>query len=281
MNLKLVEEWLPPVMYRSLLKCAEEMKFIAYPHKHLFDPNLHLKDTGKGKRAFLLATGPSINDEKLEILAGEDCFSISNFFLHDKINDINPLFHGFAPYHEPLILENYVEWLRLADKRLPASTKIILGHKTADIVNKFSLFPERKVYYVYLTQNPSMLRIDLLRPILAPQTGPLLLLPLIMYMGYEQIYLLGCDNTTLRDYKKTITNFYPPDNDVRENATVANVWSNIIDEHSASLKVFQQYQLYNELALSLQKPAIVNLSQDSWLDCFPCSRLESLPLNYP
>jgi hypothetical protein len=39
--------------------------------------------------------------KNLKPLAGEDCFSISNFYLHNDIQTINPAFHGFTPYHEP------------------------------------------------------------------------------------------------------------------------------------------------------------------------------------
>lgn len=274
MNLKLVEDWLPPVIYRSLLKCAVEMKFIAYPHKHIFAKNLDLKGIAKGKRAFLLATGPSINNEKLEMLAGEDCFSISNFFLHHEIKRINPLFHGFAPYHEPLILENYVEWLRHADTKLPPQTKIVLGHKTYDLVQKNDLFPDREVYYLYLTST-STRNIDVLRPVLNPITGPLLMLPLMIYMGYEQIYLLGCDNTTLRDYKKTITNFYKSEQDMRKNATEEDGWLDVELHYKADLRSFEQYRYYQNI-LNGKSTSITNLSVDSWLEMFPRNRLEKV-----
>ncbi|MFZ2948653.1 MAG: hypothetical protein WA003_04135 [Desulfuromonadaceae bacterium] len=277
MNLELVKEWLPPVIYKPLLSLASEIIFMAYPHKEILKRNLQLKGIGKGKRAFLLATGPSINQENLRLLAGEDCFSISNFYLHSEIQVINPLFHGFAPYHEPLILENYVEWLRQADRALPPYTKIVLGHRTLDIVKNFDLFPNRDVHYVYLRPHLGVKHANLMQPIPAPRTGPLLLLPLMIYMGYEQIYLLGCDNTTLRDYKKTITNFYSPDQDIRNNATDANTWSEIICEHEAIVNIFKQYQEYAELAKSMERMAIINLSTDSWIDSFPFARLEELP----
>jgi len=44
---------------------------------------------GKGKRAFLLAASSSSKQENLKLLAGEDCFSISNFYLHYDIRIIN------------------------------------------------------------------------------------------------------------------------------------------------------------------------------------------------
>jgi hypothetical protein len=268
----ILQDWMPPIIYRSLLPVVAELKFLSYAHKDILENNRTLEGMGKGKRAFLLATGPSINQENLKLLAGEDCFSISNFFLHNDIQTINPAFQGFAPYHKPLILENYVEWLRQADNSLPKRTKIVLGHKTYDIVQNYGLFPDREVYYLFLGSSERRC-IDLLKPVIGPITGPLLMIPLMIYMGYEQIYLLGCDHTTIRDYKKELTNFYSPDKDVRKNATGKDAWIDIETEFRANLIIFKQYRFYRDI-LKGKSTSITNLSVDSWLEMFPFDRLE-------
>jgi hypothetical protein len=274
-NPSLLREWLPPIVYRSLRGLATELKFRSYAHKERLRKNAALQGLGKGKRAFLLATGPSLNLENLKVLAGEDCFSISNFYLHEDLPVINPVFHGFAPYHEPMIRENYVEWLRQADQALPPRTKIVLGHQAYDMVQQFGLFPRREVFYLYLAPYVSGRQINLLRPLLGPQTGPILLLPLMIYMGYECIYLLGCDNTTLRDYKKPMTNFYRPEQDMRKNTTDANSWTGIEKEFQANLIAFDQYKYYQKILMGMPT-SIINLSADSWLEMFPLDRLEHI-----
>ena len=271
----ILKDCLPPAIFRSLLRAATELKFLSYARKDILQKNRTLKGLGKGKRAFILATGPSIKQEDLKLLSGEDCFSISNFFLHDDIQVINPVFHGvFAIYHEPLILENIVEWLHRADRILPVRTKIVLDHSSYDIVQKFGLFPERDVYYLYLGHK---LGLDITKPVLGPQTGPLHMLPLMIYMGYERIYLLGCDNTTLRDYKKSITNFYSPDQDIRKNATdqKRDVVNDIEAEIRANLICFEQYKYYHDIVAGTST-SIINLSVDSWLEMFPFDRLEHI-----
>lgn len=273
MNLSLLQEWLPPIVFRSLRSLFYELKFLSYPHKELLRKNRQLKGAGKGKRAFLLATGPSIKQENLKLLAGEDCFSISNLYLHDDIQIINPIFQGFAPYHEPMILENYAEWLQQGDQVLPPRTKIVLGHTVWDIVQKFGLFSEREVFYLYLEPCASRRQVDLLRPILAPQNSPLLLLPLMIYMGYERIYLLGCDNTMFRDYKKKISNFYSPEQDIRKDAL--NIWTKVEIEFWANLMIFDQWKYYQNI-LQGTPTRIINLSVDSWLEMFPFDRLENV-----
>jgi hypothetical protein len=251
--------------------------FLNYNDKQILTRNEELKNIGNGRRAFLLATGPSIKLENLKLLAGEDCFSLSNFFLHDDLQSVNPLFHFFAPYHPPLILQNYIEWLTLADQRLPRDTRIFLGHTTYALVKQHNLFPNRQVFYLYLSLSPNdRKKIDLTRPILAPQTSPLMILPVLIYMGYTRIYLLGCDHTSLRDYKKEITNFYDPKKDVRKNAADVNAWGDIIADHETSMNVFRQYNFYREMLQKAYHSEIINLSRDTWLYSFERDTLSNI-----
>jgi hypothetical protein len=273
MSHRFARDWLPPVVYRSLRRAAAEARYLFYARKDILEKNRTLKGLGEGRRAFLLATGPSVSQENLKLLEGEDCFTVSNAFLHDDIQAVNPAFHGFAPHHPPLSLANYVEWLVLADSMLPAQTKIVLGHRATDIVDKYGLFPEREVHYLYL--GAGRRHVDLTRPVLGPQTGPILLLPLMIYMGYKQIYLLGCDCTPLRDYGRTVRNFYRSDRDIRKDTTASNFWSDVETEIRATLVVFDQYRYHREI-LSGTSTRIVNLSADSWLEVFPFDRLEHI-----
>ncbi len=224
--------------------------------------NKELKNMGLGKRAFLLATGPSVKNQDLTMLENEDCFSISNFFLHKDINIIKPKLHFFAPYHEPLILENYIEWLRLADEKLPKETNIVLGLSNKDLAKQYNLFPNRKIYYLDL-RTLDEVQTDIEKPVMGPQTGPIMILPVLDYMGYKTINLVGCDMNTLKNYKKKVENFY--DVDPRKNATDNTCWSCIIDELKGILNAFMQFDKYNKFFIS-KNITLNNLSPDSWLD---------------
>lgn len=240
-------------------------KYLKYD-KSILNNNKKLIEIRKNERAFILATGPSIKKENLKLLAGEDCFSVSNFYLHEDLNIINPKLHFFAPYHEPLILENYVDWLRQADKQLPVNTKIVLGHSTQSIVKENNLFPNREVFYIYLSPTNSN-NINITKRIKSPQTGPIMIIPVLIYMGYKEIYLLGCDHNVLKDYRNEVKNFYEPKCDIRKNATDKTGWLDIISEIKSTLNVFLQYDKYRLIARKY-KVDIYNLSNDSWLEVF-------------
>lgn len=227
--------------------------------------NKELKNIGNGKRAFLLATGPSIKEQDLSLLAGEDCFSVSNFFLHKDIRIIKPKLHFFAPYHKPLVLDNFIDNWRNADNQLPKDTNIVLGVSSRKMVEDYNLFSQRKIYYLDF-RSLKHIRIDIEKAILNPQTGTMMIMPVLGYMGYSKINLIGCDMNMLKDYGKCVENFY--DRDPRKNATDKGRWTGIIDEMEADLTMMKQYKLYydyfNKIGVTIQ-----NLSPISWIDFVP------------
>lgn len=231
------------------------------PTNPILQRNKELHNIATNKPCFVLATGPSINEQDLTKLEGKDCFSISNFFLHKDIKIIKPKLHFFAPYHEPLILENYIDWLRLADKKLPKETNIVLGLANYGLAKKYNLFPNRKIYYLDLL-NTWDINTDLTKQVIEPQTGPIMILPVLDYMGYSEINLIGQDMNRLKDYQGTTQNFYK--NDPRKNATDGAAWEDIIVELKRTCKMFEQFKAYNDYFKSKGKK-LINLSPDSWL----------------
>ncbi len=268
----LLKNWLPPIIHEKLYGCRAWLGFLMYEKKEVLNRNSVFKNTASGKRAFLIATGPSLKMEDLNALAAEDCYGISNFFLHEHIQSINPKFHFFAPYHEPVTLDSYVVWLEKADKLLPPETNIFMGHTTYDLVNKYNLFKKRKVFYLDLSGY--LAGLDITKSVLSPQTGPLMALPVLAYMGYTEIYLVGCDHTEMRDYKKTVNNFYDSSNDVRKTTSdTYDVWNDgIIINLLNTANVFKQYMFYKKI-FRKRDIRIINLSQDSWLDLFEMDTL--------
>lgn len=255
-------------MMRTLSKIKNKLnntiEWISYD-KSILRKNKQLCNVSRGKKAFVLATGPSVKQQDLSKLKGFDCFSISNFFLHEQITQISPLFHFFAPYHLPLNYTSFVKWLRDADERLPLSTKIFLGSKDRKIVEQNGVFKERDIYYMFLgSRNYS--NINLLKPVPAPQTGVHMILNLLYYMGYSEIYLLGCDANFLKYYGSTRENFYDPKMDVRKNAGDTEVWGGIVNAYQYELNSHLIYQKYYN---ARGDRVIVNLSEESWLETFP------------
>lgn len=272
---RLYENLVPPFLQKPLLStiytlsdCIHLPKDISY--------NFSLKNSSISESACILATGPSLKDHDLSFLKNVDCYSVSNFFLHPQLNAIRPLIHFFAPYHKPLLIDNFVEWLRKAHIILPSSTKICLGVRDKQIVEKFNLFEGRSIYYLKLGKAPSYSIFDPTKTVLAPYTSPIMILPLLLYMGYKKVFLLGCDNNTLKNYKGSISNFYSPDKEIRLNATSGDKWDRgIMNELIEQLAQFKQYDFYNKF-YSKMNTKLYNCSNDSWIDFIEYMPLEKL-----
>lgn len=246
---------------RNVKEIIKYFLYFFYRDKKIFKKNIHLKNQGNNKRAFLIATGPSINDFNLKKLRNEDCFTISNAYLHQNIKEIEPIYHFFIPYHKPLIKRNYIDWLKNSDSVLPERTNIFLSHKSKKMIEENNLFNNREVNYMYFG-NPFFYNIDLTKQVPTPQTGPHMILNLLLYMDYDEIYLMGCDHNLLKNYYNNREHFYSDQREIRKNA---NYWSEDITEHlQAELKMFNIYKKYYNTA-NKKNIKIFNCSEESWL----------------
>ncbi|WP_151194550.1 hypothetical protein [Candidatus Symbiobacter mobilis] len=233
----------------------------------------HLKNSVTSDTAFIIATGPSIKRQNLALLSGKDCFTVSNAFLHPDINKIRPLVHGFACYHEPMERDNFIKWLDEAALQLPSTTTIYTPVCNKLFVQASGLAVSHNILYGLQNSLADWLwpRVKYIFP--APQTAPLLLLPLVMMLGYRKICLVGCDHTVLRDYGGFVNNFYDKNMEVRKNATDPDTWQDIVYELKACIALFERYAFYARHAHSMGID-IYNLSDDSWLRQFPFSTIE-------
>ena len=273
----------PPAILSPVLRAASTLQYATYPTaaKITLKKNVELRNVARGRTAFILATGPSVRELGLSRIVGQDCYSVSNFFLHPLIGDLRPKKHFFAPYHPPLIFEEYVSWLKSADKGLPEETEIVLGIETKEAVVEHDIFPNRPVRYVGLEKAGMTKDFDPRYPITRPQSSPLMVLPLLIYMGYARIVLVGCDHNILKDYGGTVSNFYEAGADPRSNATSGENWSAGIIQHLRNaLNVFVQYRMYYDYCRA-NGIELIHTSSEGWLDFIPYLPLDDIPLTNP
>ena len=103
-----------------------------------------------------------------------------------------------------------------------------------------------------------------------------MILPILIMMGYKNIFLCGCDHTVLRDYGGIVKNFYKPEKDIRSNATNDERWSSGILHHLDNMiKIIMQYRRYKIIAIK-HSTNIYNLSNDTWLEEFDFLNIEEV-----
>lgn len=158
-----------------------------------FDKFRKLKDQYKGERCFIIATGPSLTIEDLEKLKGEYTFAMNSIKrLYDK-TDWRPTFFGiqdrfvYKAMEDVILRTNKEEQISLISDDLT---------KLYDVPENFVVFPYDGCYHSFegeknkpnakFTDNAQVIVYD-------GYSITYSLIQIAVYMGFEEIYLLGCD----------------------------------------------------------------------------------------
>ncbi len=175
---------------------------IVYPFskdKRLAAKNIRFKDIHKGEKCYILGTGPSLKTVNLDFLKDEISIGVNYLYRSDKIDQINPKYYCLIDEHfHQKDIENTKEVL----KKLPESTffvrtKAYDGFINAGITNETIYYHPCKLF-----QHGDFIRVDMTRPMTAPYNVLLGCIQIAMYMGFKEIYLLGCDYSSFASLKK-------------------------------------------------------------------------------
>jgi hypothetical protein len=198
--LKKIRYWTIPAGINNFISSQKakllQSTRLSQEEKAILASNQKLRDRHKGERCFILATGPSIKQQDLKLLQGESCIAVSNFFVHPDYHIIQPKYYCIAPYHQPITEEAFQTWLDELDRGI-GNAEIFFGLKDRQRVESKTRFIQTKTNYLNLANDWQQLfkdGVDLTKAIAAPQSVPIMALQLAIYLGFTEIYLLGCDH---------------------------------------------------------------------------------------
>lgn len=173
--------------------------------KALLERNCSFKSTNCGKRCFILGNGPSLKTEDLKQLESEVVFSVNQIARHPDFEYIKPTYHFWADPHFFEIDENKAEDLELLEMMKGVKTKenspiCFFPVEQKGFVDKFELEKILEIAYYYSSLPFELFRnkdIDYTKQV--PRFGTVVqwCITMAIYMGFSEIYLLGCDNTGL------------------------------------------------------------------------------------
>src|SRR3989338_279873 len=178
-------------------------QILRFKDRKFLKKNKELANIFKGKRCFILATGPSIKTENLKSLAGELSLSVSNFFVHPDFKLIKPAYHIFAPFHPPITEEQSAKLFADAEKHFPEGQNVLISTTDRHIVEKYDSFKKAKVYYYAPGHKELTSRIDFTTKLPGIQTSPHIAIYLALYLGVKEINLLGVDHDWILHLKET------------------------------------------------------------------------------
>jgi len=162
--------------------------------------NIELKDKFKGKRAFLVANGPSIKKQDLKPLKDEITFFVNRAFLHEDYEYIKPTFH--------VIVDSKIatgEWdINFLDKVIEKNPNVIfLLNSNWYYMKKFQPYIKDKRFKIYwvdmklfTTPFHKNRKIDISKRTYGAAVTGVAFMSAI-YMGIKDFYFLGQDGNGL------------------------------------------------------------------------------------
>lgn len=197
----------------SQLRKYQQKKKLAEKIPSLENRNERFKDCHKGERCFILATGPSINQQDLTPLKDEICISVNNFYVHKDYKIIQPMYHcipDVVGWHKKYVNKEYaIKWFQEMEEKT-GQTVLFLGYDDKRWIDHYGLFRNRKVYYLHCGSSMEGLEytdMDLTRIVPGFTSVSVLALEIAIYMGCKDIYLLGCDHDWILT-PDTLIHFY-------------------------------------------------------------------------
>jgi hypothetical protein len=172
----------------------------------LLEKNKNLKGEYSG-RVFILLTGNSVKDIDLSFLKNEHTIGVNRFFLHPQYEDLDvDFFSCIADWgHSKLWAMSWiVEMCFLKSKKdlitfLHSSASIYINNDKQDYEyrNKKDLFNKNNIHYV--TPNGKFSSVDNIqynidKPCNIMNGSLYFTIGLAMYLGFDEVYLLGADN---------------------------------------------------------------------------------------
>ena len=155
---------------------------------------ISLKNKYKGERCFVICTGPSLTIDDLNLLKGEYTFGMNSIsLLYDK-TDFRPSFFGCID--EGVFLKMYDNIQKYDDDRIPV---FISGRaaKHCDLKPHWYEIPVNVAYHTYdrWVKNKFWCKFsdDAYAGVYDMYSVTHFLIQIAVYMGFKDIYLLGCD----------------------------------------------------------------------------------------
>jgi len=254
----------------------------------LRENNLQYKDMYKGKRCFILGNGPSLKDVNLSSLSDELVFSVNNFSQVKNYKDARPDVHLWMDlsffqmredqkYDEAIMMENF---RRIAELNpicfVPYEcSEYVHAKKINEILNVNYLQP------LVALGDQERLYTDIAKPISGFTTVVQYAILVAMYMGVEEIYLLGCDSTNIVSVLNCAQNISNDNMHAYDNDDVNERYKKLIDEWGMARIFYDQYLLflgYEKLfeACTAKKIKLVNCSTRSIISGIPRKALNEV-----
>lgn len=186
------------IKYLRKLKLVIENFFYEKKYADLIKPNRTLYKKKSGK-CFILGSGPSLKDVDLAKLKGQSVFAVNSLFKDPRLS-ANLI--AFWSLHDIFVYPFTTKSLEIAmelDRFLVPGTKIFVPVQAKFYIEKYNFFLDKTVVYLLFSRGSTEVinygdSMDLSKSICRPHNIVEVAIVCAIYMGFDEIVLLGCDS---------------------------------------------------------------------------------------
>lgn len=264
--------------------------------KKVLSKNLELKNRYRGQRCFLIGGGPSIASTDLARLSREYTFVVNEFEKNNQYDLLAPKFHVITEsnYFTEGGPEYWLDRFKEKSLAIPTETTMIINLGAKPFIKKHDLFQKHNIYYVGtqgIFSNNFPFNIDLDRYLPNPKNSMLMCMMAAAWMGFDRIYLLGCEHSFLAQPlgpNKSLSFSHGYDDEVsklgkisdevlKKYITSKELGFNYEMSMLATLQLFRNYRLfYAKIRKTHPNLKIFNATPNSFLDVFPMINFEDI-----
>src|SRR3989344_5632380 len=258
--------------------------------------NRELKNKYAGKRCFIIGGGPSVKELDLSLLKNEYTFVMAEFDKNPQYQALNPKFHilSDSTYFTENASEHWNEMFENKAKGAGPDTTFFINLGAKEYIDKRRLFLNHKYRYIGtqgIISEYFDFNIELDKYLPWPKNSVLLCMMIATYLGFKEIYLLGCEHNFLcfnigqgraisysHSYDDKLSKIDVTDDEaVKKEAVPRDLTMNYEDNIAHVLQLFKNYRLfYKKVKKEYPNVKILNATPNSYLDVFPNIKFEDI-----
>ncbi|MCX6189339.1 MAG: hypothetical protein NTW54_07035 [Bacteroidetes bacterium] len=279
-----IKYFFPPVLLHRLRYIKHYIYFLR--HRATINKNSRFRNIHHGKRCFIIGSGPSMASLDISALANEHVIALNSFFLNPQCNQVleqsmPEKYYLAPPNHAPQTEDNWTQTLRKMQEEIVHPVSMFLGINNNQgnwktIIEKNNFFSKCDVNYFFCgigTRDGYRLKkedMDLGAMSLSASNALINGLELALYLGFDEIYLIGFEHNHICVQRPEEYRAYP----AAEHYEQEKKYDFGLDRPKhINYEIFGNnyytFKLYLEIAKLFPEKRIVNCTPSGILDVFP------------
>ena len=275
---------------RNRRKQEEKDKLNSNPDlKQTLDANKIFENKYKNQRCFVIGNGPSLNYLDLSILQGEYTFTVNQITRRKDFPNLKTNFHFWADPAFFRIDVNKPEDLELLNVMKAVNTLdnhpiVFFPYSQKRFAKQFDLESELNIYYYEQRWGLGSEDIDYSSFVPGFHTVVHYCITMAIYMGFKEIYLLGCDNTSLINTIKSAADMdvdeygYLVSENEKKRFKSLFEYQSLYDYVYSYLVVLKDYEKLNDYC-KIRDIKLINCTKNSAIDCIMKKELNEVLLD--